>query len=353
MQHVAMPQLAGGPASGLRWLLASKLTDKYDFGTVYQTRPAGGINLSIIKEMAAQIRAFKPDLLHVRGLQNEGFHGMLAGRLARCPRIVVSVHGTLADDMCMNPVNRFIAKNFLETATLWWADGTYCVSEYQTRQFRFRHFSRHPFGYIPNVVPQIKPDVSREQVRRDLGIDQDAIVCISVARLTYDKGFSFLAQAMPQILAKTKRKVVFLVVGDGSYMPQFREQVGPLVNSGQAVITGSRKDVINLMAASDIMLFPTLHENFANVLLEAGSAGLCVVTSDVGGNSQMVIDQTHGLLIQPGDVDALTSCALRVIDNDQQRQSMARNLNQHVNTAFGPDVVFGKIDAVYQAVLSR
>ena len=118
VQHCYGVPGLGGPMSGLRRLLGSSLAQKYRFETCFQPYPAGGINLNLIATMARQIRAYRPDLLHVRGLGNEGFHGYLAGRMAGCSRILVSVHGMVRDSVYYpNRWRQWIVSQILEPFT--------------------------------------------------------------------------------------------------------------------------------------------------------------------------------------------------------------------------------------------
>ena len=69
---------------------------------LYKTRATGGLNVPLLLEMSRAIRSFAPALVHVRGLLSGGFYGVMASKLARCRRVLVSVHGISPDSARTN-----------------------------------------------------------------------------------------------------------------------------------------------------------------------------------------------------------------------------------------------------------
>ena len=84
-------------ATALHRLITSDLAGKYSLIVMRQEHAAGGFDIALIKRWVAQLRRIRPDMVHVRGMGNEGFHAALAARIARCPRILVSVHGSVRE----------------------------------------------------------------------------------------------------------------------------------------------------------------------------------------------------------------------------------------------------------------
>ena len=97
-----------------------------------------------------------------------------------------------------------------------------------------------------------------------------------------------------------------LIAGDGSQRAKLDAQASDLGLGARMVrFLGVRDDIPDLMAAADAFVLPSRWEGLPMVLLEAASAGLPVVATDVGGNAEVVVDQETGFLVPPDDAEAL------------------------------------------------
>jgi glycosyltransferase involved in cell wall biosynthesis len=296
------------------------------------------------------LRSVKPDLVHVRGLGNEGFHAALAAQIAQCPRILVSIHGTVRDLTAPGARSRrLVLTRVLEPLTLRIATHIATVCLYAAeRSFVRRHRSKL-VGVVPNGVP-VNPMNRRlrEQVRSALGYRNDEVVGIVVGRLSLEKGHRVLAGALQQN-PRTAAGLRLLVVGDGPDREAIRRLYDD-VPELRVKYLGVRHDVDDLLQASDIFLFPSLHENLSNALLEAMAAGLPVVASSVGGNVE-VLRQGGGVLVPPSDPVALNGALEDVIRSSDRRMSLGRAARMAVERHYSCDHMIDGWDRVYTSIL--
>ena len=117
----------GGPLTYINTIINSELNAEYDFVTCFQNMPSGGINIKLLKRMTKIIKKENPYIVHVHGLQSEGFYGVLAAKLAGCKKIVVTVHGFSFDSQKISKVKQFLYRYFVEPITIRMADKIYCV----------------------------------------------------------------------------------------------------------------------------------------------------------------------------------------------------------------------------------
>jgi glycosyltransferase involved in cell wall biosynthesis len=138
---------------------------------------------------------------------------------------------------------------------------------------------------IPNGIPP-KPDLtpvkSRSAVRREIGLSNSATVVIGVGRLCPQKNFAATLQALA---AMTKRASIAdlhcLICGDGEERGQLQTRVRELGLEGIVHLMGARTDLQSLLGASDVFLSTSRHEGMPLSVLEALSAGLPCVLSDI------------------------------------------------------------------------
>jgi glycosyltransferase involved in cell wall biosynthesis len=345
----------GGPMSGVRRLLESELAEKYQFETCFQTRPAGGINIRLMREMAARIRSLRPDLLHVRGLGNEGFHGLMAGRMAGCRRILVSVHGLVRDQAMWRGFSRYwrewVIGHILEPYTLRHADGVYCVCAYDANRDIIRKHSRHLLGHVHNGVdlpPLTPPD---PELRASFGFSATDTVAVYVGRLAIEqKGLLYLCEAARLMAARGEKRLKILLVGDGPDRPQIETAAAGLPQ-GQLVFAGQRNDVFAILRACDFLVLPSLRENLPNVLIEAMACQRAIVVTDVCGNREVVVSGETGILVPSRDPNALADAMQSLAHNPEQCRAYGVAGRRRAEACFSMNHLAAKLDEVYQEML--
>lgn len=338
----------GGPLTYMKTVMNSPLKEKYRFAALFQNEAPGGLNLSLLRRMTAAIRREKPDIVHVQGVQSEGFYGTLAARLAGCRRIVLTVHGFNGDDMYCPPVKRFLYRRFVEPLTLRMAHRVFCVCEYAAkRRIVTANAGRRSFGFIHNGVPEMKPVSGREEVRRACGFgDEDVVFCIS-GRLIREKGFEVLARAANRLAEDGVTGFRLLVLGDGDYREEFCASVQSLIDAGVVVMTGATDRIADYLAASDGFVLPSFRENLSIALLEAGASGLPCIVSAVGGNPEIIRDGATGFVINGFDPGKYAEKMRYLVENPSVRRRMQAEIRRDIEERFSAERMCERLDEVY------
>lgn len=162
--------------------------------------------------------------------------------------------------------------------------------------------------------------MDRRAARAALGITANAPVLVSVGGLTERKGFHRVIEVLPQ-LRERHPGLQFLIIGgasaEGDWGPQLRRQRDELGLQDCVRFLGtlSPDALREPMSAADVFVLATRNEGWANVFLEAMACGLPVVTTDVGGNREVVSDPALGQIVPLGDAVALS----RALDDALER----------------------------------
>ena len=141
-----------------------------------------------------------------------------------------------------------------------------------------------PFACPPNETPvgetpAGKAPASSAEARRELGLDQDDFVVGHVGRFSELKNHSFFIK-VAAALARAEPRIRFLLVGDGPLRHEIERDIAARGLQSSFVLTGVRDDIPRLMlAAIDVMLFPSLWEGLPMTMIESQAAGLPVVAS--------------------------------------------------------------------------
>jgi glycosyltransferase involved in cell wall biosynthesis len=166
----------------------------------------------------------------------------------------------------------------------------------------------------------------------ELDLPSPRVVC--VANLIDYKGHRYLVEAMER-LREEGLGASLILVGDGRERAHLEEQVR---RSGvPTAFLGARQDVPAILAASDVFVLPSLQEGMSNAVMEAMAAGLPVVVTDVGGNSEAVAG--NGLMCAPADAGALADHLRGLLTDDARRADLGKRAREHAEGAFGLDAL--------------
>jgi len=147
--------------------------------------------------------------------------------------------------------------------------------------------------------------------RRRLGLSEVSKVLISVGGLVPRKGFHRVIEVLPELIRQYP-DLIYLVVGgaspEGDMRSILEQQVKALGLANHVRFLGAldTKKLHVPLSAADVFVLATANEGWANVFLEAMACGLPVVTTDVGGNREVVCRDELGFIVPFSDPDALT-----------------------------------------------
>jgi glycosyltransferase involved in cell wall biosynthesis len=195
------------------------------------------------------------------------------------------------------------------------------------------------------------PAEERAALRADLlGVGPDERVAVFVGQLSPDKGLDVLLRAAPQILAPKNHHLC--IIGAGPYEKDARQAAGAW--GGRLAVKGLRDDVQAFLQAADVGLFPSAwKEAFGLTIAEAAACGLPVVATRVGGIPEVVADGETGLLVPPGDVEALAGAAGGLLADDAGRTDMAISARKRAERLFDINRAARQTVELYQEVLGK
>lgn len=186
---------------------------------------------------------------------------------------------------------------------------------------------------------------------RFLRRDERAIVF--VGRLQPWKGVQFAIEALRSIVPE--RNVRLLIGGEGAYCKALERQVAGMGLRDHVTFLGSvpHRDVPRLYAIADIVLGTSFtSETFGMALCEALSCERPVIASDWAGFREVVIDDQTGLIVPAQHPPALADAIVRLLDNPDLAQRLARAGRQRVHELFTWEAVTDRVEAAYRKVLN-
>lgn len=190
---------------------------------------------------------------------------------------------------------------------------------------------RNQLHIVPNGVSIKRFALARDRrvLRRELGLDPDAVYANVTARLVLQKGHRWFIEAASPLFQQFPNLYV-LFVGDGELRGQLTAQARQAGLAERIRFLGERTDIPQLLASSDFFVLPSLWEGMSFALLEALASELPVIATNVSGARQVIRDGIDGLLIEPGDGAALRVAMTSLLSNAARARDLARAGRQRV-----------------------
>jgi len=310
--------------------------------TVHELYKKDRIEYSLFWRIAKLFRQENVQIVHCH---NYGalFYGAIGSRLARTRGTVYTAHGVYSALRLgklryarLVPVDRVIAVSAdAREAAL--SAGPLRPGDVQT---------------LPNGINTglFAVDGNPEELKRELGVPEDVPVFGIVGRLSPEKQHDTLLKAM-KLLATQVPGAVLIVAGDGPIRPDLESLATELDITSNVFFLGERHDVPQLLQALDVFVLSSRSEGLSIALLEAMAGGLPIVATDVGGNSEVIVDGETGLLVPPGDPEALAQAMAAVATDRERTRSMGELGRKRVNEIYSLDAMVKQYEAVYDGLL--
>jgi glycosyltransferase involved in cell wall biosynthesis len=205
---------------------------------------------------------------------------------------------------------------------------------------------------IQNGVEVHRYEAAIPHDREEWDLKSSDVIIGCVARLSPEKGHTVLLRAFRKVISR--HPVARLVlIGDGEERERLQHLADDLRVGHFVRFLGLRADVPEVLAACDLFTLPSIQEGFPMVILEALAAGKAVIASEVGAIPDVIRHGATGMLVPPGDADALADALCVLIEDEGARQRLGQSGRELVREAYDFERTVGQYDELYQRVLGK
>lgn len=236
-------------------------------------------------------------------------------------------------------------------------DGVVAVSESVARHYRSEMGIRQ-ITAIPNSIELgSAPETflaGRETLRRDLGIGTETDLLACSARMVKQKGHFLLLRTLEILRSKGVAPKV-LLIGSGPLEAAIRAAVSNARLENQVIMTGNLPypEALRHIAAADVFVSPSSQEGFGLAIAEAMSLGVPVVAVAVGAVPEVVEDGVSGLLVPPGDPEALANTLAHLLKDRELGERLKSAAPERIQGNCTPAVVAERWETYFDQLIAR
>jgi glycosyltransferase involved in cell wall biosynthesis len=295
------------------------------------------------KTFARQLSRIAPDVVHLHS--GVWYKASTAASLAGIRYQIYTDHGRQNPDPWLNrTIDRRASRR---------TDVVVCVSEPLARHMASVVADPSRIRVVPNGVDteRYSPLDDDGRLRHELGIAADVPIVGSIGRLETVKGYEVMIRAFARLQSKCTDSVrpVLVLVGDGCQRTALERSAAELGIADSVHFVGWRSDIENVLRAFTVFAMSSHSEGTSVSLLEAMSAGLCPIITDVGGNAAVLGPDLKHRLVVPANPDALAIALIDGLVDCTTRERDSKTARARVVEHFGLDQMVHRYESLYSA----
>lgn len=312
----------------------------FDIGRLYSLR-----TIREAGRLARYIRRNSIQIVHAYGLYPNIFAVPVA-RLAGARVVIASIRD--CGDI-LKPWQRWLQRVICR-----WADCVLVNADAIRESLITQGYRPDNIKLIRNAVAQPKVQIADHTtgIREELGWPAGAPVVMVLSRLNRMKGIEYFLDAADVVAAKHP-ETRFLIVGDGASRRELESRAASLCLAGKIVFTGFRTDVPRLLSEVNLSVLPSLSEGLSNSLLESMAAGVPVVATRVGGNTEIVEDGVTGLIVEPRHAAMLAEAMETLIGDPSLASAFGAAGKRRIAELFSIERSVLEIESLYRRLIDR
>jgi glycosyltransferase involved in cell wall biosynthesis len=324
--------------------------------TEMQRIPSFKSDRAAYKKIKQIIQEFKPDIVHTHAAK-AGALGRKAAFACNVPVVIHTFHGHVFHSY-FGKIKTFIFKT-IERRLARKSDGIIAISDIQKKELSEIHkicpaskIKVIPLGFdLENF--HLNKEANKNIIRDRYSIKSDEIAVAIIGRLAPIKNHNLFLDIVEETLRSTSKKLRFFIVGDGDERANIEIRVDEINNKYGKVIemTSWVKDIGEFNAGMDIICLTSDNEGTPVSLIEAQAGGIPVITTDVGGVRDIILEGETGFIVPKNNVSLFVEKLLLLVENEVERNRLSKNGWDFVKEKFHYTTLVKNMDEYYQYLL--
>jgi glycosyltransferase involved in cell wall biosynthesis len=318
-----------------------------------------------IFEIIKLIKKIKPDIVHLNS-SKISILGSIASKFAsfaynsrHSHYVIYTVHGWVFNEPL--PQWQKLFYKYAEKITARWKDKIICVSE-SDRQIAIKE-KIAPADKLITIHNGIAPVnfLSKEEAKESLIKNYELRIIyppelqrrgtnysiVSIGNFYKTKGFEYLIMAVHILVTHYALRVTCVIIGEGGEREKMEKIIKELKLENNFFLLGKIDNAAEILKAFDIYVCSSVKEGLPYSVIEAMQAGLAIIATDVGGNSELIKNGTDGIIVPSKNPEKLAEEIYRLINNTNIRENLKKSARQKALSDFTLDAMIEKTKKLY------
>ena len=273
-----------------------------------------------------------------------GLMGRLIGKKFKIP-VIYTAHGFHFYNGC--PLKNKLIYKTVEKWLSKYTDALITINDedYQNA-LKFKAKSVYKINGIGIDLKKFSPEkaMSKAEARKMLGLKSDDFVVLSIGELNENKNTYRLLESIKNI---DNEKIKYVICGQGPLKEKYENYIKANSLEGRVFMLGFRKDIPDIVSASDLYIMPSYREGLGMATLESMSFGLPAIVSDTRGCRDLVGDNEGGILCNPNETEDFTNGILKLYADKQFYAECSKRNKEHVKQ-FDVKYVKKQLEEIYK-----
>jgi glycosyltransferase involved in cell wall biosynthesis len=310
-----------------------------------------------LKKIKDIIAEYKPDIVHTHA-SKAGALGRKAAIDMKVPVVVHTFHGHVFHSYfgkVKTELYKFIERKLAQKST-----GIIAISDLQKNELvnTYKIATEKKVNIIPLGfdLQKFNQNLSekRKNVREKFGITGDQVAIAIIGRLAPIKNHSLFLESVDLLHGQTEKKLVFFIVGDGELRDEIAQKVYELTKKGVDIrMTSWIKDINEFNAGMDVICLTSNNEGTPVSIIEAQASQVPVVSTNVGGVQNVMIDNETGYIVPKNNARIFADKLLVLIENEALRNDMGQKGWAFVKERFHFERLVKEMEHYYKELLTK
>jgi len=294
-------------------------------------------------EIRKLIKKINPDIVHLNSSKISIIASLSNINIKN--KLIYTAHGWV-----FNEKLSLSKKIFYKLSERWTAklkNKIICVSEFDKQSAIKNRIEENKLITIHNGISKtvfLEKDEARKKIEEISGqkININETIIGTIGNLYKNKGFEYLITSIKKV-----KKTKLIIIGDGEERNHLEKLINKYNLESKVLLLGRVNNASKLLKAFDIYINSSLKEGLSYTLLEATQAGLPIIATEVGGNSEIVINEKTGLLIEPASSKIIAKTINYFLKNKNLQQTYSKNAIAKYKNYFDLKTMLQKTKKVY------